>query len=53
MLEAARRTAESFLPVFRKCAHCRADACGIPGVSDISRKLYEKTGGFRCNNVCG
>jgi len=53
MLEAARRDAESFLPVFRNCAHCRADACGIPGVNDVSRKLYEKTGDFRCNNVCG
>ena len=53
MLEAARREAESFLTVFRNCAHCRADACGIPGVNDISRKLYEKTGDFRCNNICG
>jgi len=53
MLEAARKEADSFLPVFRNCAHCRADACGIPGVNDISRKLYEKTGEFRCNNVCG
>jgi nitrogen fixation protein NifB len=53
MLETARKDAGAFLPVFRNCAHCRADACGIPGVSDVSRKLYEKTGDFRCNNVCG
>ncbi|WP_461247567.1 radical SAM protein [Treponema sp. R6D11] len=53
MLEAARREAEAVLPVFRNCAHCRADACGIPGISDFSRKLYENTGEFRCNNVCG
>jgi len=53
MIESARKTAGSFLPVFRNCAHCRADACGIPGVNDVSRKLYEKTGDFRCNNVCG
>jgi len=53
MLEAARRTAEGFLPVFRNCAHCRADACGIPGVKDVSRQLYEKSSGFRCNNICG
>jgi nitrogen fixation protein NifB len=53
MLETARKDAEVFLPVFRNCAHCRADACGIPGTSDISRKLYEKTSDFRCNNVCG
>ena len=53
MLEKARKDAEGSLPVFRNCAHCRADACGIPGVNDVSRKLYEKTGDFRCNNVCG
>jgi nitrogen fixation protein NifB len=53
MLQNARKAAESFISVFRNCAHCRADACGIPGVSDVSRKLYEKTGDFRCNNVCG
>jgi len=53
MLEAARREAEAILPVFRNCAHCRADACGIPGISDFSRKLYENKGEFRCNNVCG
>jgi nitrogen fixation protein NifB len=53
MLENARREAEAFLPVFRSCSHCRADACGIPGISDISGKLYEKSGDFRCNNVCG
>jgi nitrogen fixation protein NifB len=53
MLETARKEAILFLPVFRNCTHCRADACGIPGVSDVSRKLYEKTGDFRCNNVCG
>jgi nitrogen fixation protein NifB len=53
MLETARKDAGSFLPVFRNCAHCRADACGIPGVNDVSRKLYEKTSSFRCNNICG
>jgi len=53
MLEKARKTAESFLPVFRNCAHCRADACGIPGVKEVSRQLYEKTSSFRCNNICG
>jgi len=53
MLERARKTAETFLPVFRNCAHCRADACGIPGVKDVSRQLYEKTSSFRCNNICG
>jgi nitrogen fixation protein NifB len=52
-LDAARTESEKYLQVFRKCAHCRADACGIPGVSDVSKKLYETAAGFRCNNVCG
>ncbi|WP_461247851.1 NifB/NifX family molybdenum-iron cluster-binding protein [Treponema sp. R6D11] len=52
-LENARKTAGSFLSVFRNCTHCRADACGIPGVNDVSHKLYERAGNFRCNNNCG
>ena len=40
-LNAAREAAEEFLPVFRHCRHCRADACGIPGRSDLSSLLYE------------
>ncbi len=27
----ARELAQRFLPVFRHCRHCRADACGVPG----------------------
>lgn len=37
----ARAIVEEYLPVFRHCQHCRADACGIPGQSDISGLLYE------------
>jgi nitrogen fixation protein NifB len=40
MLQKARADAENFLPVFRNCMRCRADACGIPGVSEFSDKLY-------------
>lgn len=40
-LNRAREEAERFLPVFRHCQHCRADACGIPGKSDVSHLLYE------------
>lgn len=37
----AREAAEKYLPVFRHCQHCRADACGIPGkVLDFAGKLY-------------
>jgi nitrogen fixation protein NifB len=39
-LSAARKTAEEWLPVFRHCRHCRADAAGIPGGRDISSLLY-------------
>jgi nitrogen fixation protein NifB len=53
MLNTAREAASPYVPVFRNCAHCRADACGIPGVTDVSRKLYAKIGEFHCNNVCG
>lgn len=30
-LEAARAVAEKYLPQFRLCRQCRADACGVPG----------------------
>jgi nitrogen fixation protein NifB len=36
----AREAAEAYLPVFRHCRHCRADACGIPGREDFSFLLY-------------
>jgi nitrogen fixation protein NifB len=38
----AREMAEAYLPVFRHCTHCRADACGIPGKGDLSSLLYGK-----------
>ena len=39
-LRQAREAAEEWLPVFRHCKHCRADACGIPGRGDLSALLY-------------
>ena len=39
-LNEARQAAEEFLPVFRHCRHCRADAFGIPGRGDLSDLLY-------------
>jgi nitrogen fixation protein NifB len=36
----AREAAERFLPVFKHCRHCRADAIGIPGRGDISSLVY-------------
>jgi nitrogen fixation protein NifB len=39
-LEAARAQAGEFIEVFRHCKHCRADAAGIPGVSEFGAGLY-------------
>jgi nitrogen fixation protein NifB len=42
-LNMARESAEKYLPVFRHCQHCRADACGIPGKGrDLSEGLYDQ-----------
>lgn len=39
-LQQARDAAEEYLPVFRHCKQCRADAVGIPGVSEFRHILY-------------
>jgi nitrogen fixation protein NifB len=43
-LSAAREAAEVYVPVFRHCQHCRADAVGIPGQGDLSSLLYGDRG---------
>ncbi len=43
-LHAARSAAEAHVPVFRHCQHCRADAVGVPGVSDLSSEVYGSLG---------
>lgn len=40
-IEKARSEAGRYIEQFRHCRHCRADACGIPGVSDLSKELYQ------------
>ena len=41
-LNKAREAAERYLPVFRHCRQCRADACGVPGSDiDFADQLYE------------
>ncbi|MDR3258631.1 MAG: radical SAM protein [Fusobacteriaceae bacterium] len=40
-IEHARLTAGVYLDQFLHCKHCRADACGIPGISDMSKELYK------------
>ncbi len=37
----ARSRAETYLPVFRHCQRCRADACGIPGKTEFADQLYQ------------
>ncbi len=39
-VQRARDAAEKYLPVFRHCMQCRADAVGIPGVSEYRHLLY-------------
>lgn len=39
-LEKARAAAAGHLAVFSHCQRCRADACGIPGISEFSGELY-------------
>jgi nitrogen fixation protein NifB len=41
-IDAARRAAGEYIELFLHCNHCRADAAGVPGKSDISRELYVK-----------
>ena len=40
MRHQARTAAARHLRVFTHCQRCRADACGIPGVSDYTAELY-------------
>jgi nitrogen fixation protein NifB len=41
-LKLAREASEEFLPVFRHCRHCRADACGILGKKDLFASQVEQ-----------
>jgi nitrogen fixation protein NifB len=42
-LHRARQAAREHLKVFTHCQRCRADACGVPGVSDFAPQLYGDT----------
>ncbi len=39
-LAIAQEDAGVFINVFKHCAHCRADAVGVPGVYDIGAQIY-------------
>lgn len=40
-IEKAQADAEEYIKVFKHCAHCRADAVGVPGLSEYSRLVYQ------------
>ena len=40
LIDRTRQRCERYVRVFRHCQHCRADAAGIPGGTDVSRQLY-------------
>ena len=39
-IEEARKSAEKHIGVFRHCNRCRADAVGVPGVSEFAKEVY-------------
>ena len=43
-LSAARLEAERHISVFRHCQHCRADAVGIPGLTEFAGEIYGSLG---------
>jgi len=44
-LEEARAIAEKYLPQFRLCKQCRADACGVPGKEKSVSPAQRAAGG--------
>lgn len=36
----AREDASQYIEVFTHCAHCRADAVGVPGISEYSQQVF-------------
>ncbi|MDR1961774.1 MAG: radical SAM protein, partial [Gracilibacteraceae bacterium] len=40
-IDCARGLAEKYVPVFRHCRHCRADAAGLLGGADFGERLYQ------------
>ena len=46
-IEAARQEAGKYIDVFRHCQHCRADAVGVPGVSEFGDRIYQQRVGTK------
>ncbi|MBQ5490462.1 MAG: radical SAM protein [Treponema sp.] len=40
----ARRVASQYIQLFLHCNHCRADAVGVPGKTEVSNSLYASFG---------
>lgn len=43
----ARKDASVYIKVFMHCQHCRADAVGVPGISEYSAQVYQGRIGAR------
>jgi nitrogen fixation protein NifB len=43
----ARKDASEYIQVFMHCQHCRADAVGVPGISEYSAQVYQGRIGAR------
>jgi nitrogen fixation protein NifB len=41
-LNEARMRAGKYMDIFRHCQHCRADAIGVPGVSEFGDQIYRR-----------
>ncbi len=51
-LDDARRAAAPYIELFLHCNHCRADAIGVPGKTEVSRQVYalfKKSAAFKEN----
>ena len=43
-IHTARADASQYIDLFLHCNHCRADAIGVPGRTELSKKVYEDFG---------
>ncbi len=41
-IDEARTRAGKYIDVFRHCQHCRADAVGVPGKSEVGDQIYQR-----------
>ncbi len=41
-IDGARTKASKYIDVFRHCQRCRADAVGVPGVSEFGDQIYQR-----------